>query len=144
MANITREKRARREAAAKDNDTVESAGSDARIENPRTPVMPVREGAEPVTPAAGAFPVGEPGTAAPAPEDDPVEAAKLKQEAAQRVEMRKVVLTRDYFPRDGGARLRAVEDPDMDDAIELPIEEARYVEESGIGQSVDTYPFRKR
>lgn len=121
-----------------------TAGFDTRATNPRVPVMPVREGAAPKTPAAGALNLGTPGTAEPSLDDDPAEAARVKAAAHGRVELRKVVILRDYWPLAGGEPLTAVDDPTAEDAIELPIEEARYLEESGIAQSADTYPFKAK
>lgn len=122
MANITRAEREARLAA--DN-----------AANPREPVSPVSDlRDEPTTDAAGGFPVGTPGTFEPSPAQDPVAAAKAVQEAASHVPMFPVRITRGYWPMDGGAKLTEGKE------IELPIEEARRLIESGGAVRNDALP----
>lgn len=125
MANITKEERERRANNINENALSPDNG------NPRVPVYPVREGAEPITPAAGAYAVGTPGTAEPESVEK-VEA--IKHEAAARVPTFPVKFKRGYFPKDGGAKITEGTER------ELPIEEARYVIEAGIADRADALP----
>lgn len=122
MANITKAEREAREAAL-------------LATNPREPVDPVSElRDEPTTDAAAGFPVGTPGTADPTPASDPVKAAKAIQEASARIPMFPVKMKRGYYPVDGSAKLKEGEE------VELPIEEARRLIESGIAVRADALP----
>lgn len=127
MAGISNEERARRKAA--------EAGDDAFTvspTNPRIPVSPVHPDApEPITPAATALPVGTPGTVDPLP---PEEVERVRREAAK-IPTFPVRILRGYFPKDGGEKLEP-----SDEAVELPIAEARYLIESGIAERADPLP----
>ena len=139
MANISKEERARREAEA---DATKTTGMDGRTENPRVPVEPVSEDALPMTPATGAFPVGTPGHSTP---DDPAELAREIADAHSRVEMREVVILRGYQPGTGGfEHVSGDVGPGgmlkEGAVVKMRVEDARFLEESGIAQSTDTHP----
>ncbi len=103
--------------------------------NPREPVSPVSElRDEPKTDAAAGFPIGTPGTFDPLPSQDPVAAVKAQQEAANRVPMFPVRIIRGYTPLDGSAKLKEGAE------VELPIEEARRLIESGAAVRNDALP----
>lgn len=122
MANITKAEREARLAA--DNA--------ANPREPSSPVSDLRE--EPTTDAAAGFPVGTPGTFDPVPAEDPVAAAKVVKEAAARVPMFPVRIIRGYYPVDGSGKLKEGQE------VELPIEEARRLIESGAAVRNDALP----
>lgn len=133
MANLTREELAAKKAAA-DKAQAAEGGVDARVENPREPVEPLRDGGpKPVTPASGVVADAK-GHAEPV---DVAQEAIDRSEAHNRVEMREVVFLRGYQPVTGGFIREGA-------TKEVPIEDARFLEESGIAQSSDTYKARAR
>ncbi len=122
MANISKDERERR-------------ASVLETSNPREPTPPTSDQRdEPITDAAGGFPTGTPGTAEPSPLTDPVKKAELVAKAAAYVPMFPVILKRGYYPMDGSAKLAEGK------KVELPIEEARRLIESGIAARADALP----
>ncbi len=97
------------------------------VDNPREPVEPVLPGAKPVTPAAAAFRVGEPGTA----DVEPIGYGFATDPGEQKTSLRKVRIKRGYFPLNGGAKLA------VDSIVDVPVEEARYLQEAGIAVPAD-------
>lgn len=136
MANITREEAARRKAAEAKQEVEEGGGVDLRVsENPRDPVPNVADGGpKPVTPASGTLPFDTKGTAEPL---DVAQEAVDRAEAHGRVEMRTVVILRGYQPVSGPFLKEGAE-------VEMRIEDARFLEESGIAQSLETYKAKAK
>jgi len=134
MANLTREELAAKKAVA-DKAQAAEGGVDMRVsENPREPVEPLRDGGpKPVTPASGVV-ANAKGHSEPV---DVGQEAVDRSEAHNRVEMREVVFLRGYQPVTGGFIKEGA-------TQEVPIEDARFLEESGIAQSSDTYKARAK
>jgi hypothetical protein len=125
MANLTREQRAQKEAeeaAERVNELTDGNG--------RLPTEAVREGAHPITKAAGALAVGTPGTMEPPNPEDLAVATVVTPSVV--VPMRKIVFLRGYFAKEGGKKIASGTEMD------LPIEDARYLIECGIAKLVDT------
>ncbi len=137
MANISREERARREAAeAKAKaDNVDGNALAMDHGNPREPVMPVLEDApEPTTRGAAALPVGTPGTIVPDETTDPVKAAEAKAEAEKRQQYVTVRYKHGYFKQSGGEKVERGTEED------LPITDARQLIEDGVAEYVAHLP----